>query len=364
MGKRIVISVANDLASDQRVLKVANSLYENGFDVLLVGIKLPNSPPIDLPFETKPMRLIFNKKALFYVEFNVRLFFLLIRSKSDIYLSSNTDTLLANYYAAKFTKTKLIFDAQEIFPQKPEFQHRKFAQKIWTKIESSIFPKLRNTYTVSQTISDYYRRLYRTRMNVVRNVPYFQKVTDEKGKFFIPNKKIIIYQGAISVGRGLEWAIEAMLYVNKDALLVIIGDGDEKQKLVQKVVNMQLMTRVTFFGRKQPNELFRYTKGADIGLCLLDNLNVNSCCSMPDCIFDYLRAGVPVLATDCPEISDFVSVYNTGVLIDHYEPKFLAQTINNMLENRIDTSRFYGLAQKNCWENEEKILLKIVKGKL
>jgi len=364
MEKRIVISVTNDISTDQRVLKVAYTLFENHFDVLLVGRELPNSQPLNLPFETKRMRLIFNKKALFYAEFNIRLFFLLIRSNSDIYLSNDTDTILANYYASKFKKKKLIFDAHEIFPEVPEIQHRKFVKKVWTKIESYIFPKLRNTYTVNQSISDYYRRLYRTHMQVVRNVPYFQRFTDEKGKFFIPNKKIILYQGAVNLGRGLEWVIDAIPYVNKDALLVIIGDGDVKKKLVQKVADMQLMMRVTFFGKKQPDELFRYTKGADIGLCLLENLGLSYYYSLPNRIFDYLRAGVPVLATDFPEIREFVGTNNTGILIDHYEPQFLAETINNMLENRMDTSRFYGLAQKNSWENEEKILLKIVKGKL
>ncbi|MCL2596356.1 MAG: glycosyltransferase [Paludibacter sp.] len=364
MKKRIIISVTNDISTDQRVLKVANTLFENDFDVLLVGRELSNSLPLNLPFQTKRMRLIFRRKVFFYAEFNIRLFFLLIRSKADIFLANDTDTILANYYASKYKKTRLIFDAHEIFPETPELQHRKFVKKVWTKIESSIFPKLRSTYTVSQSVSDYYRRLYRMRMQVVRNVPYFQKVTEEKGKFFIPNKKIILYQGAINVGRGLEWVIDAMPYVNKNVLLVIIGEGDIKRKLMEKVANMKLMNQVTFFGKKQPDELFRYTKGADIGLCLLDNIGLSYYYSLPNRIFDYLRAGVPVLATDFPEIHDFVNTYNTGVLIDHYQPKFLAKIINDMLENRIDTSRFYYLAQKNCWENEEKILLKIIKGKL
>ena len=364
MKKRIIISVTNDISTDQRVLKVANTLYENDFDILLIGRELPNSLPLNLPFQTKRMRLIFNRKVFFYAEFNIRLFFLLIRSKADIYLSNDTDTILANYYASKYKKTRLIFDAHEIFPETPEVHHRKFVKKVWTKIESSIFPKLRYTYTVNQSISDYYRRLYRMRMHVIRNVPYFQKVTENKDKFFIPNKKIILYQGAINVGRGLEWVIDAMPYVNKNVLLVIIGDGYEKKKLMQKVVDMQLMTKVTFFGKKQPDELFRYTRGADIGLCLLDNLGLSYYYSLPNRIFDYLRAGVPILATDFPEIHDFVNTNNTGILIDHYEPKFLAQTINNMLENKIDTSRFYALAQKNSWENEEKTLLKVIKGKL
>lgn len=364
MQKRIIISVTNDISTDQRVLKVANTLYDNDFDVLLVGRELSDSLPLNLPFPTKRMRLIFNRKVLFYAEFNIRLFFLLIRSQADIFLANDTDTLLANYYASKWKKTRLIFDAHEIFPEVPELQHRKFVKKVWTKIESSIFPKLKTSYTVCQSVADYYRRLYRTRMHVVRNVPYFQKVTEEKGKFFIPNKKIILYQGAVNVGRGLEWVIDAMPYINKNALLVIIGDGDIKRQLIQRVADKQLMNRITFFGKKSPEELFRYTKGAEIGLCLLENLGLSYYYSLPNRIFDYLRAGVPVLATDFPEIHEFVNTYTTGVLIDHYEPEFLAQTINTMLENKIDTSRFYYLAQKNSWENEEKILLKIIRGKL
>ncbi|MDR2824145.1 MAG: glycosyltransferase [Prevotellaceae bacterium] len=364
MKKRVIISVANDITTDQRVQKVARTLYEYGFEVLLLGRELENSLPLNLPYQTKRIRLIFNKKVWFFIEFNIRLFFLLVKSKSDIYLSNDTDTLLANYWASKIKRTKLIFDAHGIFPELPELRHHRFRQKLWTKIEKSIFPKLHNAYTVNQSIADYYRKLYRTRMNAVRNVPYFEKVIDGKGRFTIAGKKIILYQGAVNLGRGLEWVIDAMPLVSKDAVLMIVGDGDAKRELTQYVVNKELTNRIMFSGRKSPDELFRYTKAAHIGLCLLDNLGLNSYYALPELIFEYLRAGVPVLATDFPEIREFVNAHNTGVLIDHYEPQFLADKINSMLAEKMDTSRFFNIAQKNCWENEEKILLKIFKGRL
>jgi hypothetical protein len=118
--KRIILSVTNDLCSDRRVLKVAHTCCHNGYDVLLVGRKLKKSPPLNLPFKSKRLRLCFNRSAFFYAEYNLRLFFLLLFSKVDILLSNDTDTLLANYLASKIRRKKLVFDAHEIFPEVPE----------------------------------------------------------------------------------------------------------------------------------------------------------------------------------------------------------------------------------------------------
>ncbi|MDR1653711.1 MAG: glycosyltransferase [Prevotellaceae bacterium] len=364
MKKKIIISVSNDIGADQRLQKLARTLFENDFDLLLVGREFKNSLPLDLPYPTKRMRLIFNKKAISYAEFNIRLFFLLINLKSDIYLSCRTDTLPANYYASKIKKTRLIFEAREIFPEMLEFKRRPFAKKVWTKIEKSIFPKLHNTFTVSQSIADYYRKLYRTRMNVVRNVPYFEIIADGKGKFNIAGKKIIIYQGAVSEGCGLERVIDAMPFVSKDAVLMIIGDGDLKRNLIQSVVNKNLTNRIMFLEKKCSEELFRYTKAASIGLCLPENLGLSNCYALPEQIFEYLRAGVPVLASDLPEINEFVNTCKTGIVIDNCQPQLLADTINGMFAEKMETVRFDSIARKNCWEVEQTTLLKIVRGRL
>jgi hypothetical protein len=144
MNKKIIVSVTNDLSCDQRVDKVCNSLGDMGFDVLLVGRKQKQSPSLsDRKYKIYRFSLLFNKGMLFYAEFNIRLFFLLLFSKVDILLSNDTDTLLANFLASKIRRKKLVFDAHELFPELPELAYRPKTKRIWEKIEDWIFPHLK-----------------------------------------------------------------------------------------------------------------------------------------------------------------------------------------------------------------------------
>jgi len=356
--KRIIISVTNDLFSDQRVLKVAHSCHNNGYKVLVIGRRNKNYQPVNLPFHYKLFRLWFNRSVLFYAEFNIRLFFVLLFSKVDILLANDTDSLLANYIASKIRRKKLIFDAHEIFPELPELAHRPGIKRVWKIIEDWILPQLKHCYTVCQSISDYYNQKYNIQMKVVRNVPYCVIYNDKKLLDY-SGKKIIIYQGALNFGRGLEWIIDAMPLV-ENAVLVIVGDGGILNDLKERVNNLNLNEKVFFLGRIAGSELYKYTPSADLGLCLLKNRGLNYYYSLPNRIFDYLHAGVPVLATDFPEIANIVRNYNTGILIKRYNPEYLAGVLNDFLNKGFDISHFAETAKQFCWENEEKILLELV----
>jgi len=357
MSKRIIISVTSDLYTDQRVLKTANTCYKNGFEVLLVGRSLKKSKSLDLPFKTKRFHLLFNHSALFFAEFNIRLFFLLLFSRADIFLSNDTDSLSANFLAAKIRGIKLIFDAHELFPEIPELQHRNFVKKFWSKIEDIIFPHLKNSYTVCDSIANHYKNKYGMEMKVVRNMPYFSE--NPERKISSSNEKIIIYQGALNVGRGLEWILNAMPLID-NARLLIIGDGDIAETLKQMVVNLDISDKVTFTGRLESKKMREYTLSADLGLCLLENKGLSYYYSLPNRIFDYLNAGVQVLASDFPEIRNIVENHRTGQVINHYEPEYLASVMNEMLKNPISNEHFKTLSKVYCWENEEKVILEML----
>ncbi|MDR0206911.1 MAG: glycosyltransferase [Bacteroidales bacterium] len=356
--KRIIISITNDLYSDRRVLKVAHSCFSNGYEVRVIGRKNRSSKTLNLPFQYRLLPLCFQRSALFFAEFNIKLFFILLFSKVDILLANDTDTLVANYLVSKLRRKKLVFDAHEIYPELPELSHRPKIKRIWEIIEDWIFPNLKFCYTVCQSISDYYSKKYDITMKVVRNIP--QRLTYKGEKLLdYSGKKIILYQGAINIGRGLEWIIDAMPLVN-NAVFVIIGDGLIINELIERVKQQQLQEKVFFLGRISGSELYKYTPSADLGVCLLKNRGLNYYYSLPNRIFDYLNAGVPVLATDFPEISNIVNKHKTGILINRYEPEYLAKVLNGFFTSEFDTSRFAEISQMFCWENEEKGVLELL----
>lgn len=355
--RRIIVLATNDLATDQRVLKVASVFRQHNFEVLLVGRRFKNTPKLDTDFKYIRLRLIFERSVLFYAEFNIRVFFLLLFTKCTHILANDTDTLPAAFIASKLKNAQLFFDAHELFPEVPELYNRPFVKKVWTKIEDLFFRHLNNAYTVCDSIANYYNRKYGISMKVVRNIPFkrnfFEKILHYDGK------KIILYQGALNVGRGLEWVIAAMPLID-NAVLVIIGAGDVELQLKQQVANAGLEEKVVFLGRIEATELYKYTPSADVGLCLLDNIGLSYHYALPNRIFDYLHAGVPVLATRFPEIEKIVSTYKTGVLVDHYEPEYLAAILTEMLQSEVDNKQFAAISEELCWENESKIIHAII----
>lgn len=358
---RIIISVTSDLCTDQRVLKTAKSLHQEGYDILLVGRLLKNSSELNLEFPSLRLNLFFNRGFLFYAEYTIRLFFLLISTKADLYLSNDTDTLVANYLASTFKSKKLVFDAHELFPEVPELADRKFIKSVWEFIEASLFPRLKYSYTVCRSIASYYNQKYGIKMEVVRNVPYL-KTKKEKILHF-EGKKILLYQGAVNTGRGLEWIIDTLPYL-PEAILYIIGDGDVRQELETRVKRLDLNSQVIFHGKVTAEELSNYTSSADLGLCMLEKKGLSYYYSLPNRIFDYLHAGVAVLSTPFPEIKKIVEERHTGYLTEETDPLKLAQLIQNILKEPMDTTHFTKLSTEFCWENEEKILKQIVRNAL
>jgi glycosyltransferase involved in cell wall biosynthesis len=357
---KITVSVTNDLATDQRVHKVCTALMQNGYDVKLLGRRLRTSPPLNRPYRLYRMRLLFRRSFWFYVEYNIRLFFYLLADRTDIYLSNDTDTLPANFLASRIRRKPLVFDAHELFPEVPEVTGRKFVKAVWTKIEDWIFPRLKRTYTVSQSIADSYNQKYGMNMQVVRNIPLAGRQAGTSVPQVLPidakGKKVLLYQGAVNVGRGIEQLIDTMPCLD-EFVFYVVGDGDVLDEMKERVKRLGLNDRVFFTGRVPFEQLPAYTACADIGINLLENKGLSYYYSLPNRIFDYIRAEIPVLASDFPEIRRIVAHYDVGSLIDRYDPPFLAETIRKMAVQPKNEAGFALANAELTWENESQVLL-------
>ena len=362
--KKAIVSVTNDLYTDQRVHKVCTFLVDQGYDVLLVGRLRKTSVALnDQNYKTKRMRLLFDKGAVFYAAFNFRLFLFLLFKKTDVLVSNDLDTLLANYMANKFKRNcSLVYDSHEYFTEVPELTSRPAVQKIWLRIERWIFPSLEKVYTVNDSIAKIYTDLYQKKVQVVRNIsPLWQpEELKSKSDLNIPeNKQLIILQGAgINIDRGGEEAVEAMQSI--DAVLMIVGDGDVVPQLKERVKELNLESKVIFYGKKTYSIMMNYTHYASIGLTLDKPTNLNYKLSLPNKVFDYMHTSTAVVATEIKEVANVVRKHDIGEIIDVLTPESLAQTINKLLLNQERLLEY----QANCkvasqlenWENETKTL--------
>ena len=361
---RVVVSVTNDLVGDRRVAKVCASLHSAGHDVLLLGCIKGRTAGIERPYRVRRMKMLARKGFLFYMEFNVRLFFILLFTRKDALLCNDTDALAANYAASVVCRCPLVFDAHELFPEVPELVGRRFVKWFWTRLEDFIFPRLRHCYTVCQSIADYYAERYGIRMGVVRNIPVMSapRLPARLPGPVPEGKRMILYQGAVNVGRGLEWAIPAMRWLD-DCVLVICGNGDLLEEMRALALREGVAGRVVFTGRIPAEELDAYTVQADAGLVLLDNLGLSYYYSLPNRIFDFMKFGVPVLATDFPEIRRVVDGCKSGILTSTHSPEEIARLIREMLAEwgtPAAKERLRSQASRFDWREEAKVVLATV----
>lgn len=367
--KRAVVSVINDLSTDVRVDKICRTLLKCGYNVTLVGRLKSDSRKLDKrDYKTHRMKLLFQKEAVFYAEYNFRLFLYLLFKKADLLYANDLDTLLPNYLVSKLKKIPLVYDSHEYFTGVPELENNNFARKCWIYIEKKILPKLKHIFTVNDSIAGLYRKQYNKEVKVVRNVPL--KTDFSRGKNRIElglplEKNIIILQGAgINVDRGGEELIEAMNYI-ENTLLLIIGGGDVIDTLKTMTKNLGLNDRIVFINKLPYSELMQYTSNADLGLTLDKGTNINYRFSLPNKLFDYIMAGIPVLSSDLPEIRKIIEKYDIGEIIESHKPIDIAGKINQMLKDK-DKLKKYSLNTKSalnelCWENEEVELIKVFK---
>lgn len=367
MKKTVILPVTNDLTTDQRVNRVCHTLEKMGFDVLLVGRKRPDSLPLKpRTYRTRRMKLIFVKGPQFYAEYNIRLFFFLLFRKCQLLVSNDLDTLPGTWLAARIRRIPHVHDCHEYFRGMPELNNRPRTLRIWKWLEDLIFPRLKDVYAVNESIARIYQEEYKVQVTPVRNVPLLKQADPER-KVEIPGiregEKIILYQGAVNVDRGLEEAILSMKYLKTPAKLLIIGTGDVFNDLKNLIRKEQLDDKVIMTGSIPFEVLHPYTARASVGLSIEKDVSLNYHYCLPNKFLDYIQAHVPVLISPLPEMKNIVEKYRIGEMIRNHDPEHIAEKLDQMLTDtrKLEDYRSNTIpaSLELCWENEESVLLRI-----
>lgn len=360
--KSIFLTVTNDLSYDQRMIRISTSLSKAGYLVTLVGRRRPKSSALeDYPFHQKRLHCWFDKGKLFYLEYNLRLFFFLLAQKYDLLCAIDLDTILPVYICSRLKGVPCIYDAHEFFTELPEVVDRPLVKLIWEKIANTIIPRIKYAYTVGESLSTIFEQKYGTTFAVIRNLPFSQKAVAQP----LQPPKILLYQGALNQGRGLEELIESMLQI-EGAQLWLAGEGDLSESLRAQTKALQLENKVHFLGYLQPEALKKVTLQAYLGLNLLKNKGLNYYYSLANKAFDYIQAGIPSIHMNFPEYQKINAQNQVFLLINDLEISSIVMAIQKLIKDQ----ELYSRLHQNClkirttytWEEEEKKLIRFYEG--
>ena len=380
--KKVLMVVQNNFTNDSRVLREAYTLGQNGYIVKVVALYSPGLKRhedkgcfnIERVYLSSRERL--SKKNRYiqlvkYAEFYKKCLSIGREFRPDIIHVHDLSPLPIGVRLKKRLGCKLIYDSHELWSQSSSVASTPFilnrARDIYERHAINCADAI---ITVSKSIARYLEKEYGLDrpVEVIRNIPAFVSIEKKHNLFrrifpIAPEEKILLYQGGVAKGRGIEQIITAMHLINPDTKLVVLGDGFLIPSMQKIVDEKKLQDRVFFHEAVAIDVLYEYTNSADIGISLIQNTCLSYYFSLPNKVFEFIQAEVPVICSNFPDMRELVEQYKVGIVVRPEEPASIARVVNELMGcwREINEHRkMCKLAKKNInWESEERILLSI-----
>jgi len=271
----------------------------------------------------------------------------------DCICAVDLDTILPCYYISKLKSKKRVYDAHEYFSQLDEVVSRPDVYRFWLAIEKKMIPNYKSGYTVCDSLAEEFKKNYNANYKVVRNVPLLAASNEH-----LRSGNIILYQGAVNKGRGLDKLVLAVK--NIDATLWVCGNGNFMEEMRSVVQANDLSKKVIFFGMLQPEELKKKTAQAYIAVNPFERTGLNQYLSLSNKFFDYIHAGIPQVTMNYPEYRKINHQFKIAELIDDLSPEMITNAINKLFTDK----ELYLQLKQNCLAAKQELNWQIEKNKL
>jgi glycosyltransferase involved in cell wall biosynthesis len=289
------------------------------------------STPLKRNYSTQRLNVFFSKGPLFYFMLNVRMLFYLLFHKTEIIWANDLDVLWPAVFMKKLRGTKVIYDSHEYFTEAEGLTGRERIKAIWTRIEERCVPHVDLFLTVNESIAAIYRKKYNREVLVQRNMPILLEDESEREELF--EVKTVVLQGAyIDPDRGGMELVEAFQFLEGIQLL-IVGAGRDLENIKRRIAELHLEERVKVLPRMSYFELKKLTQRVHLGVSLDKPLHLNYTLSLPNKLFDYIHAGVPVLVSNLVEPACIVNEYQVGEVVEEVTPEAIAEGIQKVLNS-------------------------------
>ena len=255
---------------------------------------------------------------------------------------------------------KLIYDAHEL---ETETAGAKGIRKALSQLtEKLLIPYVDLTIVVGNKIKEFYQGKYQLKPIVtVLNCPQFRqshRTTLLRDKLNIPqHQKILLYQGGLGKGRGIEFLLEVgQTLSNQDYAIVFMGYGELEEKV--KAIASQY-SHIYFYPAVPPREVLQYTASADVGLSLIEDCSLSYRYCLPNKLFEYIMAQIPVMVSNLPEMREVVSSSQVGVVMEDVSRESFLNALSKLASMDRDhlKNQLSKTSQEFCWEEQEKVML-------
>ncbi|MBN2105076.1 glycosyltransferase [bacterium] len=350
----IVIGFLGNIHYDTRTYNLRRILIQKGYPVRFIGFDW-TTPNYHSSFHMNQIIYRLKKRRvsiLFYLQFFALLFYQMIRIRSDIYWASDFYSLPACFIAAKLHKAKLFYDSREIYTEINGVQNRKWLKQIIFSIEKYIVHYCDRVIATGQIDIFTLKSLYGiNHLLLLRNLPLKQTIKHPfQYKLLSPTKgKILLYQGTLVQGRGIDLYLKIIQQYHGS--LVLLGGGEHEMYFRKMAADQKIINRVHFIGKIPQNQLLQYTAGADIGLAFIENISKNNELALPNKLFEYIMAGIPVIVSDLPQMKAVVEKYQIGAIVPDNNPEAIIQIISHWDKHPDE----YLKMKRNCHIASEKL---------
>lgn len=369
----ICMAVFGDLRFDYRVFREAHCLHQAGHRISLVSSSFSPVPLKD--WDEFDLQLIPVDRSrslrISYPAFWKQARQLLLAARADVYHAHDLDALWPAAFAARRWDVPLIYDSHEFWTEQSSLVGRPLIRNFWALLERHLIGRVHRTITVGTSIARALQERYGLeQIAVVRNLPLYRPpVQSDRIRAELKlaaERPVVLYQGGFLTDNGLSEQIDAIAGLQGDLALVLIGGGPRESALKEQVRRRRLGGKVYFISRVPFGELHSYTCSADLGLCLIKGTGKSFYYSMPNKLFEYLMAGLPVLASDFPDMRAVVEDSAAGLVANPQNLTEIREKIRSFLgaPTRRQAYRQAALAAARHynWEQEAPRLLALYAG--
>jgi glycosyltransferase involved in cell wall biosynthesis len=261
----------------------------------------------------------------------------------------------------------LVYDSHELWTEQASLVERPFIRAFWCWLERRLISRVDHTIAVSASIGGILAERYGLeRVTILRNLPPSRpplrsnRIRSELR--LAEDCVILLYQGGFLTDNGLSEQIAAMAAVDS-AALVLIGSGPVEEQLRQQVADAGLTERVHFLARVPFPALHEYTCSADVGLCLIKPSGSSFYYSLPNKLFEYMQAGLPILACESPEIRAVMEETGAGQMVDPADVDAIGRHLRELVSDPELRKRYSAASLRSApsytWEKDAEKLVSL-----